>query len=71
MNATTLLTNISKSLHSLETKTDSLLMIEKAISTTSANLNIIANKNKSDLEDVQKSIINLATLVQKQQKFVE
>src|SRR5436190_24085628 len=59
MNATTFLTNISESLHSLETKTSSI----PATAT-------IINEIKFKLEEIQKSNSSLAALIQKQNNSI-
>lgn len=56
MNANTFLTNISKSLHTLEDQSNTL--------------SITSDKNELKLEEIHKSIINLATLIQQQHNSI-
>ncbi|PKK62240.1 hypothetical protein RhiirC2_790666 [Rhizophagus irregularis] len=56
MNANTFLTNISKSLHTLEDQNNSL--------------SITSDKNELKLQEIHKSIINLTTLIQQQSNSI-
>ena len=57
MNANTFLTNISKSLHSLEEQNN--------------ELSRTTNNNEFKIEEIRKNIADLATLLQQQSNFVD